>query len=163
LSIVVTYQTTEMTYDQAKTIANRVLDRMERYPGYRSGMNKLFAGIIDDGNFPKTLDIYNLAVTNSLRSSIFHATYWGQEKTWKNFMNVFCGIPIEFCKDYEYYTIINSDEFKEMDIFPGENSVRIINDVMVVKFSDHPELPPMSQEMLDRGIDYNQLEKIENN
>ena len=154
LSIVVTYQTAEMTFQQAKTVANRVLDRMEEYPGYRSGMNKLFAGIIDDGNFPKTLDIYNLAVTNSLRSSIFHATYWGQEKTWKNFMDVFCGTHIEFCKDYEYYTIVNSDEFKQMDIFPGENSVKIINDVMVVKLTNTPDLPPMSQEMEERGIAY---------
>lgn len=153
LSIVVTYQTTEMAYDQAKCVANRILTRMEEVPGYRSGMNKLFAGVIDDVNFPKTLDIYNLAVTNGMRSSIFHATYWGQEKTWKNFMNVFCGIPIEFCKDYEYYTIINSEEFKKMDLFPGENSVRIIQDVMVVKFTESPALPPFSEEMKEKGIE----------
>ena len=87
-----------------------------------------------------------------MRSSILHATYWGQEKTWKNFMNLYCGIPIEFCKDYEYYTIVNSEEFKKMDIFPGENSVKIIQDVMVIKFTENPQLPPMSQEMADRGI-----------
>lgn len=154
LSIIVTYQTIDMTYHQAKTVATRIIDRMEQYPGYRSGMNKLFAGVIDDVNFPKTLDIYNLAVTNGMRSSIFHATYWGQEKTWKNFINVFCGIPIEFCKDYEYYTIITSDEFKQMDIFPGKNSVKIIDDVMVVKFTENPALPPMSEEMKQRGISY---------
>lgn len=154
LSIVVTYQTIDMMYYQAKTVANRMIERMEQYPGYRSGMNKLFAGVIDDVNFPKTLDIYNLAVTNGMRSSLFHATYWGQEKTWKNFMNVFCGIPIEFCKDYEYYTIITSDEFKQMDIFPGENSVKIIDDVMVIKFTENPALPPMSEEMKQRGISY---------
>ncbi len=154
LSIIVTYQTVEMSYHQAKSVAIRMIDKMEEYPGYRSGMNKLFAGVVDDVNFPKTLDIYNLAVTNGMRSSIFHATYWGQEKTWKNFMNVFCGMPIEFCKDYEYYLIVNSDEFKQMDIFPGENSVRIINDVMVVKFTENPALPPMSEEMKQKGISY---------
>lgn len=154
LSIVVTYQTIELTYNQAKTVANRIVSRMEQYSGYRSGMNKLFAGVIDDVNFPKTLDIYNLALTNGMRSSILHATYWGQEKTWKNFMNLYCGIPIEFCKDYEYYSIVNSEEFKQMDIFPGENSVKIIQDVMVVKFTQNPNLPPMSQEMADRGIVY---------
>ena len=69
-------------------------------------------------------------------------------------MNVFCGMPIEFCKDYEYYLIVNSDEFKQMDIFPGENSVRIINDVMVVKFTENPALPPMSEEMKQKGISY---------
>ncbi len=152
LSIVVTYQTTQMTYEQAKNVANRILVRMEETPGYRSGMNKLFAGVIDDVNFPKTLDIYNLAVTNSLRSSIFHATYWGQEATWRNFMEVFCGVRINFCEDDEYYNIIHSDEFKQMDIFPGENSVKMIQDVMVVKFTETPANPPPSENLVKHGI-----------
>lgn len=154
ISIIVTYQTAELTYNQAQSIANRILDRMEEYPGYRSGMNKLFAGVIDDLNFPKTLDIYNFAVTNSLKGSIFHGTYMGQEGTWRNFINTFCGTDISFCKDYEYYTIINTEEFKQMDIFPGENSVKMINDVMVVKFTDNPSLPPMSESLLEHGISY---------
>ena len=152
LSVVVTYQTTQMTYEQAQKVANRILIRMEETPGYRSGMNKLFAGVIDDVNFPKTLDIYNLAVTNSLRSSIFHATYWGQEATWRNFMEVFCGIRINFCEDYEYYKIIHSDEFKQMDIFPGENSVKMIDDVMVVKFTNMPANPPPSENLVNHEI-----------
>ena len=152
LSVVVTYQTTQMTYEQAQKVANRILIRMEETLGYRSGMNKLFAGVIDDVNFPKTLDIYNLAVTNSLRSSIFHATYWGQEATWRNFMEVFCGIRINFCEDYEYYKIIHSDEFKQMDIFPGENSVKMIDDVMVVKFTNMPANPPPSENLVNHEI-----------
>lgn len=152
LSIIVTYQTTQMTYKQAEKVANRILVRMEETPGYRSGMNKLFAGVIDDVNFPKTLDIYNLAVTNSLRSSIFHATYWGQEATWRNFMEVFCGVRINFCEDYKYYKIIHSDEFKQMDIFPGENSVKMIQDVIVVKFTDTPANPPPSENLVKHDI-----------
>lgn len=145
-SIIITYQTVDISYNQAKSISNRVLYRMEEYPGYRSGMNKLFAGVIDDKNFPKTLDTYNYAICNSLRASIFHGTYWGQEATWQNFMNLFCGTHITFCPDNEYYIIINSDEFKQMDIFPGQNSVKIINDVMVVKFTEFPAGVPLSQD-----------------
>lgn len=154
LSIIVTYQTIEITYNQAKSISTRILMRIEEVPGYRKDMNYLFAGVIDDVNSPKTLDIYNYALTNSLRSSLFHGTYWGQESTWKNFMNVYTGVHINFCTDYEYYTIINSDEFKEMDIFPGENSVKMINDVMVVKFTDTPDMPPLSDNLLEHGISY---------
>lgn len=152
LSIVITYETTELSYNQAKGIVNRVINRMEEYPGYRSDMSKLFAGIIDDTNFHKTLDIYNYTVANSLRTSIFHATYWGHESTWGNFYNLFFGMPIQFCDDYEYYTIIHSQEFEEMDIFPGENSVKMINDVMVVKFTNSPAEPPPSQNLMEHGI-----------
>ena len=152
LSIIVTYETTELSYNQAKNIVERVVLRMEDCPGYHAGMKNLFAGIIDDVNFPKTMDIYNYTVANSLRASLFHATYWGHEATWRNFYNLFLGMNIEYCNDYEYFTIINSDEFKEMDIFPGKNSVKIINDIMVVKFTDNPENPPLSQTLLDYGI-----------
>ncbi len=152
LSVVITYETTELSYNQARGIVNRVIDRMEEYPGYRSDMKKLFAGIIDDTNFNKTMDIYNYTVANSLRTSLFHATYWGHESTWSNFYNLFFGMQIYFCDDYEYYTIIHSDEFKEMDIFPGQNSVKMINDVMVVKFTDSPSEPPPSQNLMEHGI-----------
>ena len=152
LTINITYETTELSYNQAKSIVQRVIERMESYPGYRSDMSKLFAGIIDDTNFPKAMDIYNYGITNSLRTSIFHATYWGHESTWGNFYDLFFGMRINFCDDYEYYTIIHSDEFKEMGIFPAEDSVKMINDVMVVKFTDSPSEPPPSQNLADHGI-----------
>ena len=152
LTIIVTYETIELSYNQAKSVVQRVIEKMEDYPGYRSDMNKLFAGIIDDTNFPKEMDIYNYAITNSLRTSIFHATYWGHESTWGNFYDMFFGMRINFCDDYEYYTIIHSDEFKEMGIFPAKDSVKMINDVMVVKFTDSPSEPPPSQNLADHGI-----------
>lgn len=156
MAVVVTYQTAELSFEQAKSVSNRVLERMEETPGYRTDMNKLFAGVIDDLNFPKTLDLYNYAVTNSLRGSILHGTYMGQEITWRNFFNIYLGIPITFCSDYEYYTIITSDEFEEMEVFPAENSVKIINDVMVVKFTKTPQYPPISNDLLEHGIYYKQ-------
>ena len=69
-------------------------------------------------------------------------------------MNTYTGVNINFCSDYEYYLIINSEEFKQMDIFPGENSVKMINDVMVVKFIDNPVFPPLSDELVENGISY---------
>lgn len=152
-SIIVTYQTLEISYNQAISVANRVLEEIEDVPGYRTGMNYMFAGVVDDINFPKVLDIYNFALTDSLRGSIFHGVYWGQEATWRNFMNIFTGLNFNQCEDYEYYLIMNSEEFKEMNIFPGDNSVKMINDVMVVKFTDTPDKPPYSSSMKEWGIE----------
>ena len=152
-SIIVTYQTIEITYNQAIAVANRIVEEIEEVPGYRTNMNYMFAGVIDDINFPKVLDIYNFAITDAIRGSIFHGVYWGQEATWRNFMSIFTGLNITQCKDYEYYIIMNSEEFKEMNVFPGENSVRMINDVMVVKFTENPDKPPYSRKMKEYGID----------
>lgn len=67
---------------------------------------------------------------------------------------LFYGTNINFCEDYQYYTIINSEEFKQMGIFPAENSVKIINNVMVVKFCESPSVPPMSSNLIEHGIFY---------
>ena len=48
--------------------------------------------------------------------------------------------------------IVNTDEFKQMPVFPEKNSVKIISGVMVVKFTDEPELPPWSHNMMMHGI-----------
>ena len=47
----------------------------------------------------QTLDIYDFAINNSLRSSIFHGTYYGQQCTWRNFYNTFLGHHFYFCED----------------------------------------------------------------
>ena len=152
LSIIVTYQTLELSFNQAKSIANRVIDEMEECEGYMSDMPVLFAGVVDDVNFPKTFDLYNFAITNTLKTSIFHGTYHGQQGTWGDLVNLFCGKYLKFCEDYQYYTIVNSADFEEMNIFPGKNSVKIIDDVMVVKFTNTPQLPPYSENMMLHGI-----------
>ena len=149
---IVTYQTLELSYSQAKNIANRVLEKMEIFEEYNPEMPVMFAGVVSDSNFVKTLDLYDFAINNSLRSSIFHGTYHGQQGTWKKFYNIFLGHHFYFCEDYQYYHIVNSGEFKEMRVFPEKNSVRIIDGVMVVKFTDEPELPPWSQNMMEHGI-----------
>lgn len=152
LSCIVTYQTVELAYSQAKNVTIRVVEKMEVYDNYTPEMPVLFAGVIADSNFPKTLDLYNYAISNSLRSSIFHGTYQGQQGTWENFFNIFLGHQLYFCEDYQYYFIVNSDEFKEMNIFPERNSVKTIDGVMVVKLTDEPELPPWSHNMMAHGI-----------
>ena len=154
-SIIVTYQTLEMSFSQAKMAANRIIMKMESVPNYRQGMNTMFVGVIDDLNMPKTLDIYNYALTSSFKGSIFHGTFWGQSGTWDKFMNTYAGIDLNFCTDYEYYKIINSDEFKEMDVFPGESYIKIINDVLVVKFTDDPAKPPITPNMIENGVFHN--------
>ena len=43
---------------------------------------------------------------------------------------------VQFCNTISYNDVLNSQEFKEMGIFPAENSVKSIYDVMVVKLTD---------------------------
>ena len=45
------------------------------------------------------------------------------------------------CDEKIYYDIVTSDMFKEMNIFPAENSIKIKDGVVVVKLSNEPPLP----------------------
>ena len=152
LTCIVTYQTLELSYNQAKSMLNRVIEEMEECENYEYDMPVLFAGIIDDFNFTKTLDLYEYSINNILKISIFHGTYQGLQGTWSNFSNLFLGKDLNFCDDYQYYTIVNSDEFKQMSTFPGKDSIKIISGIMVVKFTDQPQLPPYSENMMLNGI-----------
>ena len=152
LTCIVTYQTLELSYNQAKTMLNRVFKEMEECENYEYDMPVLFAGVIDDYKFTKTLDLYNYSINNILKISIFHGTYQGLQGTWRNFSNLFFGKDLNFCEDFQYYKIVNSDEFKEMNIFPGKDSIKIISGIMVVKFTDEPQLPPYSENMMLNGI-----------
>lgn len=136
-SIIITYQTTEFKYNQARSVLNRVLNRMEDIPGYEPEMKKLFIGTINRNNFPETSHMYDLTVTRTFYDSIFHAKHHMlQQVNWENFIEIFFGLKINTCNEYEYTGIINSDEFKKMDVFPGQNSVKIINDVVVVRLNE---------------------------
>lgn len=140
ISTIVTYQTTQLSFEQLKNISNRVINRMEECEGYRSDMKTIFVGNINDVNFPKTIDLYNFANTNMFRFSLMHGNHIGLERSWKNIMNFYMGKFINSYKEEEYIDVVESEDFKEMDIFPGKNSVRIINDIMVVKFENQTEL-----------------------
>ena len=43
------------------------------------------------------------------------------------------GINISICSTDEYDQIVNTEEFKEMQSYPNDNSIRIINNCVVVK------------------------------
>lgn len=55
-------------------------------------------------------------------------------------MNYF-GIDGGYFTDDEYISIINSDEFKDMSVWPYDNSIKMIQGNAVVKFTDAPPSP----------------------
>ena len=50
-----------------------------------------------------------------------------------NFYKNYMGINISICSTDEYDQIVNTEEFKEMQSYPNDNSIRIINNCVVVK------------------------------
>lgn len=136
------YTALKLTYNQAYATTIRIMDRIENTPGYNKDMQIAFGGIVGNNNFPRTSNLYGFTIGESANNVVFHGTYGGQIGTWENYLKVFLGLNVTFCEDEVYRDIVTGDVYQnDMDVFPAENSIRIIDDIVVVKLSEEPPLP----------------------
>lgn len=136
------YSALKMTYNQAYATTIRIMDRIENTPGYTKNLKILFGGIVGNNNFPRTSNLYGFTIGDVASSVVFHGTYGGQLGTWENYLKVFLGIDVTFCDDNVYRDIVTGPIYQnEMDIFPAQNSIRIMDGIVVVKLSEDPPLP----------------------
>lgn len=137
------YMALKLTYNQAYTTSVRIMDRLEETQGYSPEKPIMVAGIINHNGpqFFRSSDIYLYTLGTIFDNPIFHGSYRGMEGTWTNFLGNYLGMKVHFCNDISYKDIVESEEFKEMGIFPAQNSCQEIYGVMVVKLSDDPPMP----------------------
>ena len=80
--------------------------------------------------------MYFLTYGGYVNGPIFHGNYWGSMETWKKFIQIFLGIQPTFASPEDYYKVCGTDEFKNMPVFPNPNSVKEIDGIMVVKYTN---------------------------
>lgn len=132
------YIALKLSYNQTYSYASRILGRIENLDEYYVGKKILIAGIIEDKYYKKQSDIYTYVSSPQFRNPVLHGTYEGAQGTWDRFYKIFLGRQLYFCSRDEYEKIISSDEFYKMDIFPNKESVKIIDDIIVVKLNFEP-------------------------
>ena len=136
------YAALKLTYNQAYSSTMRVMDRIETTPGYVKDMPILFGGIIGNNNYPRTSSLYAYTVGSIVNNTAFHGPYGSAMGTWTKFLKIFYGLDVRMCTAEEYYKIVTGDVYKnEMECFPAESSVRIMNGIVVVKLDEEPYLP----------------------
>ena len=118
-------------------MALRMVDRIENVEGYSLDKPWALVGIIDNENTIPVTDLYFLTYGDFVNGPIFHGNYWGSVETWKKFIQIFLGVQPNFASPEAYYQICGTEEFKEMSIFPSPNSVKEIDGVIVVKFTNN--------------------------
>lgn len=137
------YMALKLTYNQAYSTSIRIMDRMEETEGYSPDKPIMIAGVINHNGpqFFRSSNIYLYTLGTIFDLPVFHGTYSGMEGTWTQFLGNFLGMKVHFCNEASYNDVLNSDEFKEMGIFPAQNSCKEIYGIMVVKLSDTPPTP----------------------
>jgi len=134
-----TYITIKLNYNNAISITNRILTQIEANPNYDINIPILFAGNIKNNDSYYNSTVSKFATGNVSNWNVFWNDYEGSLSTWSSFINLYCGgKTVNFCNKEDYLKIIKSEEFKNMNTYPNTNSIKIINNIMVVKFTNEP-------------------------
>jgi hypothetical protein len=124
------YLKSNVANTQTMMFANRLVDRVQRFPGYATGMQICRVGSYNSG----------------AQMSFNDNTVFGV-KSKDSLVNSYSYEDFVFGATGEILVIIRSDgiarelisahmeALQEMAIYPAENSIKIIDDVMYVKFS----------------------------
>ncbi len=117
-------------YERTYAYCLRLLDRMEETPGYEPGMKVAMIGVVDEGKYPDT------DITGSVTSRISGAG--GSILVYKRiqyaaFMQHYMNATFDVVTDEEMIEIYNSEEYREMDSFPAQNSMRVVDGILYIK------------------------------
>lgn len=117
-------------YEKTYAYCVRLVDRIEQTPGYEPGMPIAMIGVVDESKYPVT------DITGDVTSRISGSTgdiliYKGEQ--YAAFMKHYLNVTINPIVGEQIIEIYNSPEYREMDSFPAENSIRIVDGIMYIK------------------------------
>lgn len=126
----IAYSNLEKRYEKTYAYCLRLLDRMEQAEGYYKGIPVAMIGVVGDEQFPLT-DI-TTEVTGSMigipgDSLLYTAA------NYQAFMKHYLGAEIELIDAALMPEIYDSAQYREMDSFPGKNSVRVVDGILYIK------------------------------
>lgn len=126
----IAYTNLQRRYEKTYAYCVRLLDRIEQTDGYYAGIPIAMVGVVGDVQFPVT-DI-TLPVTGGMIGMSGDVLLYTGEN-YRIFMQNYLGATLNILPPEAMAEMYSSQEYVEMDSFPGENSVRIIDGVMYIK------------------------------
>ncbi len=120
-------------YEKSYALSLRIVEELEETPGYEHGMKvTILGGEPNEEIYPST------DITTSDLSGYFGADgdyFLNSTSKFATFMSHYLNVTITTISYEEESKIIESKEFREMENFPSENSIKKIDDVWVVKLN----------------------------
>ena len=131
------YSNLQKRYEKTYAYCVRLLDRIEQTKGYYQGIPIAMVGVVSDDEYPVTditLPVTGGMIGLSSESSSDSLLYTGMN--YQEFMKNYVGATLNILPAENMMEMYYSDEYIEMDSFPGENSIRIIDGIMYIKTED---------------------------
>jgi hypothetical protein len=122
------YLSINLGYEQTTSYYTSLVAQIKSAEGYSDDM--VVAFVYADGNYIADATMYRNDVMRDFdisgRDDVFEETY-----NIEYFLKYYCGFTAEFIDDYSKY----QDEIDNMPIYPMNGSIKIVDNVVIVKFS----------------------------
>ena len=132
LSNTASYMARKDVYNNYYSVSMRVLNKIENFESYDNKTIVLIGGLIK-----YTSDLSKLG--NGFISNDYETwrNYNGTRMI-NNFYYNYMGEKINLCSKAEYLNIVDSEEYKNMQVFPYDGCIKMIDGILVVKLEDNP-------------------------
>lgn len=126
----IAYTNLEKKYEKTYAYCVRLLDRIEQTPGYYPGIPVALVGVVGEDAFPKT-EITEKETANMIGISGDWLLYTGEN--YEAFMKHYLGATLNIVDVETMGEIYYTQEYTEMDGFPGANATKVVNGILYVK------------------------------
>jgi hypothetical protein len=130
------YLNMQMRHERTHSLATRILDRVEQEPDYTGTTPILVLGQINHDNYPAASRVARM-FERELRGMVGTRGEFlpYSPRLWELFITDYLGRYMPHVDGEMQGLIRDSEEFKNMGNWPAEDSVKMINGVIVVKLS----------------------------
>ncbi len=132
----IAYSNLQKKYEKTYAYCLRLLDRIEQTEGYYRGIPIAMVGVVGDEPYPLT-DITGKVTGGMIGMSGDQLLYTGSN--YQAFMQHYLGATLNFLPADAMAEMYYSPEYREMESFPGKDSIRIIDGILYVKTENREE------------------------
>lgn len=132
------YHRMEAMTETTGSLLNRIAARMEEQPEWNKDIPVYFVNCRALVNLNYDVDVPEYDAIKNMPGTFLRSSY-GEEAIAK-YMEVYLHFPVNEATEEERQRVESNPLFDRMESYPSENSIRVIDGVMVVKISDGEEI-----------------------
>lgn len=132
-----TYHRMEAMTETTGSLLNRIAGRMEAHPQWNKDIPVYFVNCRALVNANYEVEIPEYDAIKNMPGTFLVSSY--SEEAIVDYMEVYLHFPIQEASEEERERVEKNPAFEQMESYPAESSVQVIDGVMVVKISDGEE------------------------
>lgn len=126
----IAYSNLEKKYEKTYAYCVRLLDRIEQTPGYYQGIPIAMIGVVGEESYPVT-DLTQEVTAGMIGIGGDSLLYTGAN--YQAFIRNYLGASLNILPPEAMEEMYYSEVYREMESFPGADSIRIIDGIMYIK------------------------------